>query len=65
MTNAISSVLTRLLTISVFAWAIRHLIHRVPEEELAILPVVLSITLFFPILQNVFTAGLSRFVTEA
>jgi O-antigen/teichoic acid export membrane protein len=63
--NSASNVATRLLNISVFAWAIQYLIHRVPQDELAVMWVVTSVALFLPIFQSVLTAGLARFVTEA
>lgn len=63
--NASATVGTRLLTFVVFGWALRVLIQQVPREELAILPVVLSVSLFAPAVQSVLTAGLGRFVTEA
>ncbi len=63
--NAGAAIGTRLLTIAVFGWALRVLIHRVSKEELALLPVVLSVGFLAPVFQSVLTAGLSRFVTEA
>lgn len=65
LVNSISGIVTRILTAGVFAWVIQHLIKRIPEEELALLPVVLSITFVVPLLQTILTGGLSRFVTEA
>lgn len=40
--NSASSIATRLLTVGVFAWAIQYLMKRIPEGELALLPVVMS-----------------------
>ena len=63
--NSLSNVATRVLTVGVFAWVIRHLIQRVSQEDLALLVVVWAITVILPILQSVLTAGLARYVTEA
>lgn len=63
--NSASNVVTRLLTVGVFAWVIQHLIHRVPANEVAIMWVVMSVTLMLPVVQGVLTAGLGRFITEA
>jgi O-antigen/teichoic acid export membrane protein len=63
--NSASSVATRLLTVGVFAWAIQYLIKRIPAEELAILPIVMSVAVVVPLIQLVLSAGLSRHVTEA
>ncbi|MEX2170569.1 MAG: oligosaccharide flippase family protein [Pirellulales bacterium] len=63
--NSFSGIVTRILTVGVFAWAIQYLMKRIPEAELALLPVVLSLVLVVPLLQSIFTGGLSRFVTEA
>jgi O-antigen/teichoic acid export membrane protein len=63
--NSLSAVLTRLLTVGAFAWVIQHLMKRIPEAELAMLPVVMSIAMVIPLLQTILTSGLARFVTEA
>lgn len=63
--NSISGVATRVLTVGVFAWVIQYLMKRIPEDELAVLPVVVSVAMILPLLQIVLAGGLSRFITEA
>jgi O-antigen/teichoic acid export membrane protein len=63
--NSASMIATRVLAVGVFAWVIQYLMKRIPEAELALLPIVLSLALILPLLQTVLTSGLSRFVTEA
>jgi O-antigen/teichoic acid export membrane protein len=63
--NSASGIVTRLLTVGVFAWVIQHLMKRIPEEELQLLPIVGSIAMILPFLQTVLTAGLARHVTAA
>ena len=46
--NSASNVVTRLLTVGVFAWVIKYLMGRIPEAELALLPVRPSIALALP-----------------
>jgi O-antigen/teichoic acid export membrane protein len=63
--NSVSGIVTRILTVGVFAWVIQYLLKRVPEEELALLAIVSSLAMALPLLQIILTGGLSRFVTEA
>jgi membrane protein EpsK len=63
--NSISGVVTRVLTAGVFLWVIQHLMNRIPDEELQLLPIVMSIAAILPLMQVVLTAGLARHVTEA
>ncbi len=51
--------------VGVFGWVLQYLVHRVPDSELALLPVVLSLTLLMPVVQSVLTSGMGRFLTEA
>lgn len=37
--NSASNLATRVLTVAVFAWVIRYLMHRIPEAELELLPI--------------------------
>lgn len=63
--NSVSGIVTRVLTVGVFAWVIQYLMKRISDEELALLPIVMSIALVLPVLQSVLSAGLARFVTES
>src|SRR5688572_1948179 len=63
--NSISGVITQILTVGVFAWVIQYLLKRVPDDELAVLWLVMAVAMVLPLLQTVLIGGLSRFVTEA
>jgi O-antigen/teichoic acid export membrane protein len=63
--NSVGNVVTRVLTVGVFAWAIQYLIKRIPADELAILPIVMSVAMVLPLLQIILVGGLARHVTEA
>jgi O-antigen/teichoic acid export membrane protein len=63
--NSISGLVTRVLTAGVFLWVIQYLLKRIPEDELQVLPIVMSIAAILPLMQIVLTAGLARHVTEA
>lgn len=65
LVNSASGMATRVLTVGVFAWVIQYLMKRIPEAELELLPIVLSVALVLPLLQTILTGGLSRHVTEA
>jgi O-antigen/teichoic acid export membrane protein len=63
--NSISGIAARILTAGVFLWVIQYLLKRIPEEELALLPIVGSVAFLLPLIQTILTSGLSRHVTEA
>jgi O-antigen/teichoic acid export membrane protein len=63
--NSISGIVTRILTVGVFAWVIQYLLKRVPEEEMAVFGLVSALAMILPLLQTILTGGLARFVTEA
>ncbi len=63
--NSMSTVLRRILSLSVLFWMHQHLIRRIPIEEYALLPVLMSIVAFTPLLSNVLAGGLGRYLTEA
>lgn len=63
--NSASAIVTRLLTAAVFLWVIRYLVQRIPDTELALLPIVMSVSMLLPMIQTVLSAGLARHVTEA
>jgi O-antigen/teichoic acid export membrane protein len=65
LTNATSSVVTRILQITVFVWVNQHLLKRIAPEEYSLLPLVLSLMLFAEIFKNLLTGGLGRFLVEA
>lgn len=63
--NSASTVLRRFLTIAIAAWLHQHLLLRISAEEYSLLPVLMALMIFVPLVSMVFTSGLSRFVTEA
>lgn len=63
--NSASSILRRVLTVSVFIWLNQYLLRRVGDAEYSLYPVVVGVMLFVPLLSLFLTAGLGRFVTEA
>ncbi len=65
LVNATSSVATRVLSVTVLVWTLQFLLKRIAPEEYALLPVVMAVMLFVPLLTTFLTAGLSRYVTEA
>jgi glycosyltransferase involved in cell wall biosynthesis/O-antigen/teichoic acid export membrane protein len=64
-TNAVSSVATRVLQLTVLVWVNQHLLRRIAPEEYSLLPLVMSLIVFADILKNVFTGGIVRFLVEA
>jgi O-antigen/teichoic acid export membrane protein len=63
--NATSQIVTRVLYITVIVWAIQYLVTRVPPEQYALLPMMMALVLFIPMVQSLLAGGLSRYVTEA
>jgi len=63
--NAASSVVVRVVNVSVLLWLQQYLLKRISAEEYSLLPVLSSVIVFLPLLTIVFSAGLQRYVTEA
>jgi O-antigen/teichoic acid export membrane protein len=63
--NSASQILTRLLYATVILWTLAYLVNRVPEDELALLPVMMALITAIPLVQSLLAGGLSRYVTEA
>ncbi len=63
--NSASSVLTRVLNLTLLLWAIQYLVKRIPDDEYQLLPIVMGVIFLVPILTSFLTSGLGRFVTEA
>src|SRR2546422_1018991 len=63
--NSASSVVTKVLSATVLLWMHRYLLRRISPEEYSLLPVVMSIVAFMPLLTVTLTAGLGRYVVEA
>jgi O-antigen/teichoic acid export membrane protein len=63
--NSVSSLLTRLISLSVLVWMHQYLIRRIPTEEYAIYPVIVSVMAFAPIMTTILTGGIARYVVHA
>jgi O-antigen/teichoic acid export membrane protein len=63
--NFASSILRKILSISILLWVFKDLIEGIPESEYSMLPKMTAAMLFFPMATTVFMAGLRRYVTEA
>jgi len=65
LVNSASSVAARIISMSVVVWLQQYLLKRISAEEYSLLPVLSSVIVFLPLLTVVFSAGLSRYATEA
>lgn len=63
--NSVSSVLTRLLRLSVLVWLQQYLLKRISPEEYAIYPILAAVIMLLPLVKTMFTTGLGRYITEA
>jgi O-antigen/teichoic acid export membrane protein len=63
--NSASSVVTRLLSMSVLIWLQQYLLKRITPEEYSLLPVLYSVMMFAPLITTVLTGGLGRFISIA
>jgi O-antigen/teichoic acid export membrane protein len=65
LTNAASSVATRVLQLTVLVWVNQHLLKRIEPEEYSLFPVMISLMFFADIFKNIITGGLGRYIVEA
>lgn len=63
--NAFSSVLTRLLSITVLVWVNQYLLRRIEPEEYSLFPLVMSLVVFNGLFVSIFVGGVSRHMVEA
>lgn len=63
--NSASSVATRVVNISVLVWLHQYLLRRISPEEYSVLPVVMAVMVFVPLLTVILTSGLGRYIVEA
>ena len=63
--NSASSVIAKLLTLTVLLWAYHYLLKRIPPEEFAVLPVVMSIMVLAPLFFTSFSGGVERYIILA
>jgi O-antigen/teichoic acid export membrane protein len=63
--NSASTVARHLVSITVLVWLQQYLIRRIPAEEYSLLPIVMAVMVFAPLLSTVLTGGISRYVIHA
>lgn len=63
--NSASSVVARLVNMTVILWMYQYLLKRIPAEEFAVYPVVTAIMVFAPLFFSLFSGGIARYVIEA
>jgi O-antigen/teichoic acid export membrane protein len=63
--NAASSLVARLLNVTVLLWMYQYLLTRISPEEFAVYPVVTAVMVFAPLFFSLFTGGVSRHIIEA
>ena len=63
--NSVGTVVRAMLSLSVLFWMHQHLIRHIDEEEYVLLPVLMAVMAFTPLLSTVLIGGLARFATEA
>jgi O-antigen/teichoic acid export membrane protein len=63
--NSASSLVTRMLSISVLIWLQQYLLKRITPEEYSLLPVLYSVMMFAPLVTTILTGGLGRYIVEA
>lgn len=65
MINSASSLITRMISISVLVWLQQYLLKRITPEEYSLLPVLYSVMMFAPLITTILTSGLGRYIVEA
>jgi membrane protein EpsK len=63
--NAASTVARYLVTITFMVWVQQYLIRRIPPEEYSLLPIVMVLMVFAPVLTVMLTGGIARYILEA
>ncbi len=63
--NSASSLVTRLISMSVLIWLQRYLLKRISADEYSLLPVLYSVMMFAPLITTVLTGGLGRYIVES
>jgi len=63
--NVLSSIITQIFSLGVLVWLQRYLLQRISPEEYSLLPLVMSVFAFLPLLSTIFNSGVGRFMMEA
>jgi len=65
LVNSASSIVARVVNVSVVLWMYRHLLLNIGPEEYSLLPVLMSVIMLLPVITSVLTSGLGRYTLEA
>ncbi len=65
LSNAASSVVTRVLQLAMLVWVNQYLLKRISPEEYSLFPMVMALMVFASLLRPVFVGGISRYIVEA
>lgn len=63
--NSASSAVVLVLNLTVLIWLQQYLLKRISPDEYALLPLVMALMVFAPLLTLVLTGGLGRYITVA
>lgn len=63
--NSASSAVVLVLNLTVLIWLQQYLLKRISPDEYALLPLVMAVMAFSPLLTMVLTGGLGRYITVA
>lgn len=65
LVNSASSILAKMINVSVLIWLHQYLLSRISPEEYSLYAVLVSIVVLLPLLTTVLTGGIGRFVVAA
>lgn len=63
--NSTSSAISLIVNVTVLLWLQQYLLRHIPPEEYSLIPVILSIMAFAPLMTTVLTGGMARYMTVA
>ena len=63
--NSTSSAAVLVLNLTILIWLQQYLLKRISPDEYALLPLVMAVMAFAPLLTSVLTGGLGRYITVA
>ncbi|MCR8726838.1 lipopolysaccharide biosynthesis protein [Frigidibacter sp. ROC022] len=63
--NSASSLVAKLVNMTVLLWMYQYLLKHISADEFAVLPVVMSLMVFAPLFFSFFTGGIARYLVDA
>ncbi len=63
--NSMSSIITRILNVTIIVWIQQYLLKRISTEEYILYPITMSMMMFIFMLRTILTGGIARYITEA